>query len=165
MVLQALTGDSREVSSTSATITGVVNPDGQPATYAFELGVYNPAGTQYGVVSSGSVGSGTVLVGESLHLTGLQPGTTYAYRISVSSGYGTSYGEPVTFTTLGLPSVLSSPPLLAMLPMPSIAFPSEASKPSGEKCKRGFKRDKHGKCVKFKAHKRKTGKRSVRRKK
>lgn len=88
-------------------------------------------------------------------LTGLQPGTTYAYRIKVSSGYGTSFGEPVTFTTFGLPSVLSSPPLFAMLPVPPIAFPSDGSKPSGEKCKRGFKRNRHGKCVKVKAHKRK----------
>jgi hypothetical protein len=111
-------------------------------------------------VFSGSVGSEPVSVGESFTLTGLQPGTTYAYRIAISSGYGASYGEPVTFTTLGLPSVLELPPLLAMLAVPSIAFPTGASK-----CKRGFKRDRHGKCVKVKAHKRKAGKRSVRRKK
>jgi hypothetical protein len=123
-VPQAATGAPSAVAATSATVSGTVNPDGQRATYAFELGVYAGGPTQYGIVFSGPAGTGTVPVTETLGLTGLQPGTTYAYRIKVASGYGTQTGEPVLFTTEGLPSVLISPTVLAQLPVPNIAFPT-----------------------------------------
>jgi hypothetical protein len=85
-------------------------------------------------------------VEEVVLVTGLQPGTKYAYRITIKSGYGNAVGAPATFTTAGLPEVLMSPTPLAMLPVPSIVFPTKP-KPA-VKCKRGYKRDKHGKCVK-----------------
>ena len=127
----AQTGACSAVTSTSATITGAVNPDGVPAGYAFELGVYNGASTQYTIVYSAEAGSGTDPVAESLPVTGLQPGTTYAYRIAVSSGYIANaehalQGAPVTFTTAGTPSVLVLPVTPALLPIPAIAFPAEA---------------------------------------
>lgn len=87
----------------------------------------------------------------SLKLTGLQPGTTYAYRIEISSGYGTSYGVPVTFTTAGLPTALASPTPLGMLPIPPIKFPTQSK--AAPKCKHGFTRNKQGKCVKVKPKK------------
>jgi hypothetical protein len=127
----AETGTYGALTSTSAIISGMVNPDGLPASYVFELGVYNGTGTQYGIVFSGPAGSNTVPIEEELALTGLQPGTTYAYRITVSSGYignesHTVQGAPVTFTTLGLPSVLVLPPVLTQLPIPNISFPKGA---------------------------------------
>ena len=105
-----------------------MNPDGLPASYAFELGVYNGAATQYGVVFSAPAGTSTVAVEETLALSGLQPGTTYAFRIAISSGYvenesHTVQGAPVTFTTAGLPEVLSVPAVLAQLAIPNISFP------------------------------------------
>jgi hypothetical protein len=122
--VQALTGSASAITATSAVVSGAVNPDGQPATYAFELGVYNGAAAQYGVVFSGSAGASTTFVEKTLALSGLQAGTAYAYRIKISSpGYGTAYGVPVTFTTEGLPSVLVVPNPLAMLAVPNIAFP------------------------------------------
>jgi hypothetical protein len=124
-VVQAATGAPSAVTATSATISGAVNPDGEPATYTFELGVYAGAATQYGVVVSGSVPAETTPVEETLPLSGLQPGTTYAYRIAIHSGYGTAEGASVTFTTAGLPSVLVTPAPLAMLAIPNIAFPAE----------------------------------------
>jgi hypothetical protein len=132
---QALTGAAGPVGTTSAVVSGTVNPDGAPATYAFELGVYNGAGTQFGIVSSGPVPTGTVPVGESLALTGLQPGTAYAYRITVSSGFvktesRTVYGETRTFTTAGLPEVLAAPATLAQLAIPAIAFPATTGAPT-----------------------------------
>ena len=98
----------------------MAGPEGQPATYAFELGVYAGAGTQYGTAFRGSVSASGTLVEESLGLSGLQPGTTYAYRITVSSGYGQATGATQTFTTEGLPSVLSVPGALAMLSVPML---------------------------------------------
>jgi DNA-binding beta-propeller fold protein YncE len=146
--LQATTGAASAVTPTSAVISGSVDPDGQPATYTFELGVYAGAATQYGVVLSGPTGAETTSVGETLALSGLQPGATYAYRILVRSGYGEALGAPATFTTPGLPSVLTAPAPTALLATPSIAFPKPAPVSHAGKAKRKQARKKH-------AHKRK----------
>jgi hypothetical protein len=122
------TGGSSAVTATSALISGTVDPDGLPASYAFELGVYNGANTQYGVVFSGSAGASLTAEERTLALSGLQPGTTYAYRVTISSGYivnetHTIQGATATFTTAGVPAVLVSPSALAQLSVPSIVFP------------------------------------------
>ena len=122
-VPQAVTGIASAVAATSATVSGTVNPDGQPATYEFEVGVYAGSLTHYGIVFSGSAGAGTEPVTEELGITGLQPGTVYAYRIKILSGYGIETGQAMSFTTAGLPEVLVSPTALARLAVPAIAFP------------------------------------------
>ena len=119
-----MTGTANTIGATFATISGTVNPDGQPASYRFELGVANGALTQYATVFSGSAGTGEVPVSRTLALSGLQPGTTYAYRIFIQSGYGEQYGQTATFTTTGLPDVLLAPTVLAQLPIPRIVFPA-----------------------------------------
>ncbi|HWY19533.1 MAG TPA: hypothetical protein VNY27_12595 [Solirubrobacteraceae bacterium] len=144
----ALTAGATVTGPTSAVISGLANPDGQPASYAFEFGVQEGPATQFATVFTGSAGTGSTPVPESFELTGLQPGTTYAFRIRVSSGYGTAYGQPVTFTTPGLPSVLPIPSVLAMLAVPNVAFPTQTGGHPPGKCRRGYKRDKHGRCVK-----------------
>ena len=130
---QAATGGASAIGATSATISGTVNPDGLAATYAFELGAYEGAATQYGIVSSGATGAGTSPVTETLGLSGLQPGSSYAFRIRITSGLGAATGEPVVFTTAGLPSVLTVASPLALLATPSVVFPGSgapaASKP------------------------------------
>jgi hypothetical protein len=147
--VQARTGTASSVTATSAIVSGTVNPDGQSATYSFELGVYAGAATQYGIVASGLAGAGTEAVDEALLVTGLQPSIVYAYRIKVASGYGVAIGEPGTFTTSGLPTVLPVPAVLPNLATPlTMAFPATVTPIS--KCKRGYKRDKHGKCVRIK---------------
>jgi phosphodiesterase/alkaline phosphatase D-like protein len=154
------TGGYSAVTSTSVVISGMVNPDGLPASYAFELGVYNGANTQYGIVLSASAGSSGAPVEETLGLSGLQPGTTYAYRITVSSGYienetHTLQGATVTFTTAGVPEVLALPPVLAQLPIPTVPFPNATTNVSKSKAAKGghkktrkVKRKKHGKGLK-----------------
>jgi hypothetical protein len=157
----AQTGAASAVAATSAIVSGSVNPDGLPATYAFELGVYEGASTQYGIVFSGAAGAGSSPIAESLALSGLQPGSTYAYRITVSSGYinNASHaiaGAPLTFTTAGVASVLALPAVLVQLPVPTIAFPTAAtSQPRTKtlKCARG-KRLSRGKCIKAKKKRR-----------
>jgi hypothetical protein len=124
----AQTGTASSVGTTSAVVSGMVNPDGQTAGYTFELGRYKGADTQFGIVLSGPAGSGAAPIEESLGLSGLQPGTTYAYRIAIHSGDGSARGEAatgatLTFTTEGLSSVLSVSNPLALLAIPSIAFP------------------------------------------
>ena len=131
-VPQATTGPANSVTATSAILSGTVQPGGLPATYAFELGVSNGTGTQYGVVFSGPAGS--VPAEEKFALTGLQPGVTYAYRITISSGYienesHTIYSTPVTFTTPGQAAILEEPPVLPQLATPHITFPKETPAP------------------------------------
>jgi hypothetical protein len=125
---QAQTGRVSAVGTTSATISGSVNPDGQPATYCFELGVYAGSQTQYGALTSGTVPVNTTPIGEAFGVSGLQPGTTYAYRIKISTpGFGEAYGSPVLFTTEGLPTVLAVPAPLGVLAMPEgVTFPQES---------------------------------------
>jgi hypothetical protein len=125
---RAATGAASAIGTTAATISGMVDPDGQPATYAFEFGVSKGAETRYGVVFSGPAGAGTVPVEETFALSGLQPGTEYAYRITIKSGFGEARGTALTFTTGGLPTVLSLPSVLAQLPVPLVAFPVAQAK-------------------------------------
>jgi hypothetical protein len=145
----AVTGPPSAVGATSAVASGTVNPDGQTATYTFELGVYEGPETQYGVVFSAPAGASSTPVPESLELTGLQPGSTYAYRIQVASGYGSATGQPVVFATLGLPAVLSVPVPLAQLAVPSIVFPTQlvlpSTKPALKKAKKKSKKKKRRK--------------------
>ncbi|HEY3828267.1 MAG TPA: hypothetical protein VGL57_03625 [Solirubrobacteraceae bacterium] len=157
-VPSVLTGLASAISATSATVSGMVDPDGRAATYTFELGVYEGAATRYGVVFSGPAGTETTPTTETLSLTGLQPGTTYAYRIAVKSGY-TPAGEPVLgesalFTTEGLPAVLDAPMPPELLAAPQIPFPGPAlvSKAKKIKSKRGKKAG--GRKVKSRSKKR-----------
>jgi DNA-binding beta-propeller fold protein YncE len=136
--VSAQTGGASTIATTSALVSGTVNPDGQASSYAFELGRYNGAQTYLGIVSSGSAGAGYRPVPETLALSGLQPGTTYAYRIAAHSGDGSKAGEAatgatLTFTTQGLPAVLISPTPLPMLAVPGIAFPTAVTSKSTTK--------------------------------
>jgi hypothetical protein len=153
-VPQAETGAATAITSTSALISGTIDPQGQPAVYTFELGIYTGAKTQYGIVLSGSTGEGATLTPETLALSGLQPGTTYAYRIAIQDAY-TPHGEPVRGATHTFTTVSTAPPGLAptiFLPIPKTCFPGMC-KPTPPVCKHGFKRDKHGHCVKVKKRK------------
>lgn len=147
----ASTGSVSSVTATTAHIEGVVNPGGAQAVYSFELGTYQGSGTQYNVVSSGSTGVSRSGEAESLTLTGLQPGVTYSYRISIHSGYGAAMGAPAIFTTSSVGSPLTPGLTLPQLPVPKISFPSSQT----TKCKAGFKLNKNHKCVKRKIVKRK----------
>jgi hypothetical protein len=131
----AETGGYSALTSTSALVAATVDPNGVPTSYAFEVGVYEGAATQYGIAFSGSAGAGAEPVPVSYTLTGLQPGTTYAYRLVIHSGQGETPGATAIFTTLGLPSVLSSPASPPLLATPSIAFPTE-TKESGTSVKK-----------------------------
>jgi hypothetical protein len=157
---KAITGSTSGVGMTSAQISGLVDPDGEGAVYTFELGVYKGADTDFGVVYSSSAGSGTDLVPESLVVTGLQPGTTYGYRIRAESSYtagdAEAVGATMTFTTVGLPTVLSTPTPLGLLAVPQTPFPPREAKP----CKRGYHRAKSGRCLKNKV-KRKRARRAT----
>jgi hypothetical protein len=117
------TGDASAISPYTATIAGSVNPgssgqsDAQKAqddtTYWFQYS----AGTSYATqapLTPGDAGEGTSAKGEQVELSGLEPGTTYHYRILASNDNTNSeggapqlvYGQPETFTTVATPPTL-----------------------------------------------------------
>ncbi len=151
---EAQTGAASAVTSTTALISGSVNPDGAPAVYTFELGIYKGTETRYGIVISAPAEEGSVPVAETLALSGLQPGTTYAYRIAIKSGYGQMAGQALTFTTEGLPAVIRLPAPPGLLEVPHIAFPKTASVTTRHATKQKKKVKRRGGARKHKANKR-----------
>jgi hypothetical protein len=95
----AVTGASSAVSNGGATLSGTVNPAGQPTTYAFEYGT-SAHYTEQTAVQSAGASSTTTTVGT--ELKGLQPGTTYHYRLLASNSGGTNAGADASFKTGGI---------------------------------------------------------------
>jgi len=92
----ARTGRARSVKTTSATLTGSVNPEGRATTYRFEFG----RSARYGQATPArSAGSGTSTRSLSARIAGLRPNTVYHFRIVASSSGGRSAGRDVTFRT------------------------------------------------------------------
>jgi hypothetical protein len=113
------TGEASAVGPYSATVAGSVEPGSSGANsdtlYYFQYGPDRSYESQAPLVA-GDAGQGTSPVPEQTTLTGLEPGTTYYYRIVASNdntykdgGYAPQvvYGEAGSFTTLATPPVLS----------------------------------------------------------
>jgi hypothetical protein len=95
------TGPASSVGPFNATVTGVVAPKGATTSYYFQYGLTTGYGSQ---TFSGSVAAGSTPVSVASVLTGLQPGSTFHYRIvAVHSGNVTSVGGDQTFMTLPFP--------------------------------------------------------------
>jgi hypothetical protein len=117
------TGAASEVTLSTATIAGTLSTQGLDVGYAFEVSTElgNPGPPSGG----GSIGAGPTEASVSIALQGLQPGTTYYYRLLATSTDGTSYGATQAFTTPGFPSLLVLPATPPLIGTPAIAFPTE----------------------------------------
>lgn len=93
-----------------ATLTGGVNPRNASATYWFEYGPDDAYGTTV-PLDPAPVGSGNVRVTVSQAIQGLEPGTTYHFRLVARNGNGqVSHSNDVEFTTLAdTPEGLGAP--------------------------------------------------------
>jgi hypothetical protein len=124
------------VSSAGATMNAAINPNSSATSYFFEFGI----GSDYGSRIPGTataVGSDSGDHPVSQVLSGLAPGTTFHYRVVAVNALGfTSTGADISFTTAGTTT--------APTPVPVV-------KPV--RCKKHHKRNKRGKCVKVKHHK------------
>lgn len=89
------------VTATGATLQGTVNPQNQPTTYQFEYGTAPCAGNPCASVPvpAASAGSGNAPVAVQQAISGLQPGTTYHFRLVAANGSGTTEGPEASFTT------------------------------------------------------------------
>jgi hypothetical protein len=96
------TGAVDAVTTTTATLTGSVDPHGIATTYYFEYGTKSP-NTHTAV---GSAGAGSATVAVSVALSKLTPGTTYLYRL-VAVGARTAAGATRSFTAGKIAASLS----------------------------------------------------------
>jgi hypothetical protein len=96
----AATGTATNVGNTNATLTGTVNPNGQPTAYHFEYGLTADYGSRTG---GKQAGAGTTDAPASQAVANLQTGATYHFRIVAESLAGAFNGTDQTFTTGGGP--------------------------------------------------------------
>ncbi len=96
------------VTSSSATLNGLADPNGDSAFGYFRYATTNPGACSdsFGTrappssFSDTSLGAGTTDVAFSRSITGLTPGTTYFFCALGRNGYGTTFGSVLSFTTL-----------------------------------------------------------------
>lgn len=87
-----------DVSTVGATIQAQVNPNNIPTTFQVEYGLSVSYGSSEPTPAS-NVGSGGSDQTVTWTLGGLQPATTYHYRVAASDVFGTVYGSDQTFAT------------------------------------------------------------------
>ncbi len=86
------------IATGEATLRGQVNPGEQATTYQFQYGTTTAYGNS-APVTPASAGSGGLSVTISQHLSGLQPGTKYHFRLVATNATGTTEGGDATFAT------------------------------------------------------------------
>lgn len=99
----AITGAASEITQTTVTLSGAVNPMGQPTTAYVEVGTT----TAYGNRSAGvSLPANVAYYTVTSKWSSLQPGTAYHYRFVATNADGTTYGADQAFTTAAAPPEL-----------------------------------------------------------
>ncbi len=93
-----------EVTDTGATLSTVVNPGFGETAYVFEYGD-GFVGAYTNEVSADPLAPDDTDHPASIELTGLQPGSTYHFRVTAVSFGGTSHSPNLTFSTLAPPTV------------------------------------------------------------
>ncbi|HEU4906987.1 MAG TPA: S1 family peptidase, partial [Solirubrobacterales bacterium] len=91
---EAVTG----LTSTEATLNATVTPNLLATTYQFEYGTTAGYGSKVPAPPA-QAGSGEQGVAVQRAIEGLEPHTTYHYRVVATNSEGTAYGEDMTFTT------------------------------------------------------------------
>jgi hypothetical protein len=86
------------ISSSTATLIGTVNPNNISTTVTFEYGLTTSYGTTVTAVQSPVTGGTATPVSKAI--TGLAAGTTYHYRVVGVNSEGTTNGGDMSFTTL-----------------------------------------------------------------
>lgn len=105
-----ITKSASNISATSATLNGTLNPNGKSTIYNFELGTSISYGT---TITNSDLFTGIFDTDVSDEVTDLLPNTTYHYRLVATNSDGTEYGDDVEFTTnsetILSPTVVTTP--------------------------------------------------------
>jgi hypothetical protein len=94
------TSNAAGATFSSAVVYGGVNPNGLITNYVFQYGTTSGYGGQTPLAPAGN---GTISIRLNQTISGLQPGTTYHYRIVAVNSAGTSNGKDRTFKTASVP--------------------------------------------------------------
>jgi hypothetical protein len=119
----ASTGEASNVTLTTATVAGTIDPEGLETSYELDLGT----DTTYGTSIYGQAGSGSASTEVTVGLQNLAPGSTYHYRIVAINSDGRSYGADRSFTTPAYNNPITQPLTLPLIASPAIAFPTETA--------------------------------------
>ena len=95
------------VATTTVKLNGLVNPNQRPTTYRFEYGTTSSYGSSLPITGGADAGSGFEPVDVGRYAGGLQPGTTYHFRLVAENDLGTVEGADRTFVTR--PKVVTPP--------------------------------------------------------
>jgi hypothetical protein len=96
----AQTQAATDITESSVSLNGLVNPDDKPTTYWFELGTTTAYGT---TTSPTSMAKGKVAVRVTDAISGLQPATVYHARVVAKIDKNVLTGADMTFTTAAAP--------------------------------------------------------------
>ena len=120
------TGAPNGISTTAATLSGIVDPVDLQTSYEFEIGETAAYG---GAEIFGNAGDAGGEEAVSTTLNYLVPDTTYHYRVVATNVDGTTYGADETFTTPAVVSPIGQPSSTPLLAFEALAFPSEKTSP------------------------------------
>lgn len=98
----ATTRAATDLSPTSATLHGSLNPNGLVTTWYFQFGKTKSYGSRTPALDAGS---GTKVIQVSSTLTNLAPNTTYHYRLVATNSAGSRLGGDRTFKTPQQPTI------------------------------------------------------------
>jgi hypothetical protein len=145
------TGEASNVTLTTATVAGTINPEGLETSYELDLGT----DTTYGTSLYGEAGAGSAPTEVTVSLQNLAPASAYHYRMVAINSDGRTYGADRTFTTPVYSNPIVQPPGLPLLQTPAIAFPTETVNTGKPNVKKHTKKSKHKKPKHKKKHKKK----------
>ena len=91
------TGQTQNAISSTATLTGTIDPNGRSTTWHFDYGPTTAYGSK---TPNRNAGSGQSSVAISEALSSLTANTTYHYRLVASNSAGTTTGSDATFATI-----------------------------------------------------------------
>ena len=107
-VSTAATQTATGVTSTTAILNGVINPNNLSTIVTFEYGTTTDYGQTIPATQSPITGNSSTNV--TAELSGLLPGTNYFFRIKTINTLGTTFGSVLSFTTLGqVPTCTTQP--------------------------------------------------------
>ena len=95
------TAAATDITPTTATLRGTVNPNGDTTSYEFRWGTSSGV---YPNTAGGSGLTGTSALSVSLGISGLSGRTTYYYKLCATNGTGTACGSELSFSTPNVPS-------------------------------------------------------------
>ena len=105
----AVTRPAASVTGTTATLDGVLDPQGFETKYLFEYGTSTKYGSRVPVSEEVKAGSGTATQEVSEPITGLAASTTYHYRVVATSSAGVTHGQDGVFRS-AVPTVTGVAP-------------------------------------------------------